>query len=97
MDLKDMSSDKLRTLSRDIGRELRARNEQERLDPKRFKATQRNNTSGQKGVTMNKNAGRWQAKISANGKTIHLGYFSDFEAAVAARKAAEAEFWGAES
>jgi hypothetical protein len=64
-------------------------------DAKRFKRTQRNNTSGSKGVTFNKNAGKWQAKIgNGTGNAKHLGYFETMDLAVMARTKAEAEMWG---
>jgi hypothetical protein len=64
-------------------------------DGKRFKKTQRNNSSGVKGVTFNKSAGKWQAKIGAGaGKAKHLGNFQTMEDAVLARASAEAEMWG---
>ena len=64
------------------------------IDGKRFKKTQRNNTSGSKGVTFNKSAGKWQAKIGAgSGRAKHLGYFETMEQAVSARATAEAEMW----
>jgi hypothetical protein len=65
------------------------------IDGKRFKRTQRNNTSGSKGVTFNKSAGKWQAKIGAgNGRAKHLGYFETMDQAAAARAVAEAGMWG---
>ena len=61
----------------------------------RLKTIQHNNTSGHKGVTFNKSANRWQAKIGiGKKKTKHLGYFKTTEEAILARKSAEAEFWG---
>jgi len=63
-------------------------------DAKRFKKTQRNNTSGWKGVTFNKSAGKWQAKIgNGTGRAKHIGYFGSMEDAIVARAAAEAEIW----
>ena len=60
----------------------------------RLKSIQHNNTSGHKGVTFNKSAGRWQAKIgTGQGKYKHLGYFKTVEDAIAARKSAESEMW----
>jgi len=60
----------------------------------RSKSIQHNNTSGHKGVTFNKNADRWQAKIgTGQGKYKHLGYFKTVENAIAARKSAESEIW----
>lgn len=47
------------------------------------------NSSGVPGVSWNSRDHRWQAHISGNGKRIHLGYFTDLDSAVAARKAAE--------
>lgn len=51
-----------------------------------------NNTSGKAGVQRIKKG--WNARIQANGKYIHLGDFSRFEDAVAARLAAEKEYFG---
>lgn len=63
-------------------------------DAKRFKRTQRNNTSGSKGVTFNKSAGKWQAKIgNGTGRSKHIGYFESMDQAVTARAKAEAEMW----
>ncbi len=63
-------------------------------DAKRFKRTQRNNTSGAKGVTFNKSAGKWQAKIgNGTGRSKHLGYFENMDQAIMARTKAEAENW----
>ena len=60
----------------------------------RHKSIQHNNTSGHKGVTFNKSADRWQAKIgNGQGKYKHLGYFKTMEDAIKARKSAEAEMW----
>jgi hypothetical protein len=47
------------------------------------------NTSGAIGVSWKKRDARWQAYIAVNRRHIHLGYFDDFDAAVAARKEAE--------
>lgn len=45
---------------------------------------QSNNTSGYKGVSFHKKYKKWRAIIGIQGKSIHLGYFSD---AVEAAKA----------
>lgn len=64
------------------------------IDAKRFKKTQHNNTSGHKGVTFNKSAGKWQAKIGDGaGRSKHLGYFDTMDEAVSARAKAEVEKW----
>ena len=52
-----------------------------------------NNTSGHPGVYWHKRDSKWVACIKHNYKHIHLGYFTDIEAAVAARKAAEKLYW----
>lgn len=49
------------------------------------------NTSGQVGVSFNKASNRWQARINNNGERVFIGSFVSFEAAVAARKNAEAK------
>lgn len=60
----------------------------------RQKSIQHNNTSGHKGVTFNKSASKWQAKIgNGAGKTKHLGYFKTIDEAIEVRKSAESEMW----
>jgi len=44
----------------------------------------RANTSGVTGVSRNKWAGKWQAKVRLGGKNYHLGYFDDINDAAAA-------------
>ena len=39
------------------------------------------NTSGVKGVSWSKRNNKWRAKCKINGKTIHLGYYTDLEVA----------------
>lgn len=39
------------------------------------KNMQSNNTSGYKGVTWNKNAKKWKARVQYDGKEHHIGYF----------------------
>ncbi len=51
------------------------------------------NTSGHTGVYWNKQNSKWRALIMHNRKLIHLGYFTDIEDAIAARKAAEKLYW----
>ena len=50
------------------------------------------NKSGATGVYWRDDRGKWQVRIRAHGKKVHLGYFSDFDEAVRVRKAAEVEF-----
>ena len=52
-----------------------------------------NNTSGHPGVFWYKKNSKWQAYITHNQKKVHLGCFTDLEAAIAARKAAEKIYW----
>lgn len=47
------------------------------------------NTSGIKGVSWNKNANKWTARICVNYKNIYLGIFTDINDAIEARKNAE--------
>lgn len=41
----------------------------------------KNNTSGIKGISWNKNASKWAATIGVNGKSIYLGIFDDLDLA----------------
>lgn len=56
-------------------------------------ATSRNNTSGTKGVCWHKRLKKWAARIDINKSRIHLGYYSDIDDAIAARKAAEEKYF----
>lgn len=49
-----------------------------------------NSSTGVIGVFWSNAKGKWRAKITDNGRAVHLGYFVDFASAVAARAAAEA-------
>jgi len=51
--------------------------------------TLKNNTSGVKGVNLDKNTNKWGAKIESNNKKYHLGAYKDFDEAVCARLAGE--------
>lgn len=51
-----------------------------------------NNKSGVRGVYQTKN-GKWRAYISVKGKQYSLGYFDNFDDAVAARKAGEEKYF----
>lgn len=57
------------------------------------RSTQSNNTSGHIGIYWHKRDSKWVASIMHNQKLIHLGYFTDIEDAIAARKAAEKLYW----
>ncbi len=50
------------------------------------------NTSGHVGVTWRPKRGKYTAQITVKSKPVHLGYFAEFEEAVAARKAAEEKY-----
>ncbi len=53
------------------------------------------NTSGHPGVYWDKQSSKWVARIKHNQKRVHLGYFATIEEAIAARKAGELRYWGA--
>ena len=46
---------------------------------------QSNNSSGYKGVTFDKKAQKWRAKITIDGIVIHIGYYDTIEDAAQAR------------
>lgn len=52
------------------------------------------NTSGYKGVSLNKKSGKWVAYISLNRQNIHLGSFESLSLAVAAHKKATIDLHG---
>lgn len=52
------------------------------------------NTSGHTGVSWNEKKQQWKAGIHVAGKSIFLGLFDEVDAAIAARKAAEANKFG---
>lgn len=56
----------------------------------RFK--QKNNTSGCKGVYLQKKTGKWVANIRHEGKTFYLGYYEDKNIADSAYRMAAAKF-----
>ncbi len=53
------------------------------------------NTSGCRGVYYDKRSNKYRARLKFKGKIMNFGSYSKFEDAVAARKAAEAEYFGA--
>jgi len=50
-------------------------------------------TTGARGVYRGSRGKAWFARITVDGKIIHLGTFQTIEEAIAARKAAEVKFW----
>ena len=54
----------------------------------------KNNTSGVTGVVWNEYHNKWAARIKVNRKDIFIGYYSDFDKAVKARKEAEEKYFG---
>ncbi len=56
------------------------------------KPSYQSNSTGHTGVYWHKVVGKWCAQIRANRKSHSLGYFSNIEDAIAARKAAEVKF-----
>ena len=61
------------------------------------KGLQSNNTSGVTGVSFNNRKQMWVSQIQKNYDHINLGYYSNFEDAVAVRKAAEEKYFGERS
>lgn len=51
------------------------------------------NRSGVSGVAWRNDCKKWRVTITVNSKTINLGSFTDFEAAVNARRQAEEKYW----
>lgn len=52
------------------------------------------NKTGIAGVNWNKYTKKYQARIMAEGKAYHLGYFATIKQATIARKQAEQKYWG---
>jgi len=62
-----------------------------RQENMRNAARHKSNAAGVMGVAWDGTRGMWRARIMIDGRDNHLGYFTDFDAACAARKAAEVE------
>lgn len=62
------------------------------LENSRNLAIKRNNTSGFCGVSWSKASQKWMAQITVNRKAVYLGLFETWDAAVAARLAANAAY-----
>ena len=56
---------------------------------------QSNNRSGVAGVCWHRRGKKWVAQIRVNGRRRHLGYFVTKHEAIAARRQAEAQYFGA--
>ena len=52
------------------------------------------NTSGCRGVYLDKRSGMWRARLKFKGKLINFGSYKNYDDAVKARKAAEQEIYG---
>ena len=51
------------------------------------------NTSGVRGVSLDKKLNKWKVQITVNGIRKHLGYFTNKEDAIAARQNAEIQYF----
>jgi len=64
------------------------------LESSRNRGLQSNNTSGFKGAYLNRASGRWQARISVEGKLISLGSYASKEEAARAYSQAADKYYG---
>lgn len=62
----------------------------------RNKGLQSNNTSGCKGVCLNKRTGKYVATIKNAGKVTYLGCYDTLDQAIVARRNGERAIWGSE-
>lgn len=62
------------------------------IDNSHNRGLSKTNTSGKTGVSFNKGNNMWSAYITVNYKTDLLGYFSNYDEAINARKIAEKEY-----
>lgn len=61
-------------------------------DNTRNQSMRKQNTSGAVGVRYKADKGKWQARITVDGKEEHLGYFTSKDAAIAAREEANVTY-----
>lgn len=64
-----------------------------RTEQARNRRMRKDNTSGVAGVSWDKAAGKWRAKIKVANEQIYLGSFDRLEDAAAARKEGEEDHW----
>ena len=65
-----------------------------RTQQARNQRVRKNNKTGHRGVNWMKEYHRYQVRINANGKEIHLGYFTNLQDAAEARRQGEIKYWG---
>lgn len=58
----------------------------------RNRSTPKDNTSGHVGLYWMNSKKKWLVQIGSNGKNVHVGYFKNKDAAIAARKEAEIKY-----
>ena len=58
------------------------------------RAPRADNTTGVSGVHWSAESQKWRVRLKLQGHNLHLGLFADFDEAVAARRAAEIEYYG---
>ena len=59
----------------------------------RNQRVQKNNKLGIRGISL-RSSGKYQVRIWSNNKSHYIGYFTDLEQAMIARKQAELKYWG---
>lgn len=63
-----------------------------RVDNQRNQSLRSDNSSGNVGVSFMKKLGKWEAYIYLGGKKIKIGYYSNIDDAIKARKSASEEY-----
>lgn len=74
---------------RDDNRLLNLRDVTQQVNVQNVKKARSDSKSGHLGVSWNKASRKWLSRIAVNKRIIHLGYFTDIEMAIIARKSAE--------